>query len=154
MKTIPILLITLMAAALANAQSVERALVASSGGQLANGSVKVTQSIGEAVTGDISNSSNTAHQGYQQANDFIVSFKSAMNSGVEVFPNPFTNSIVIKQSSFQYMKLYDMQGKLVREVNLASSTQIDLSDLADGLYHLKLISSNSNIISTHQVQKL
>jgi len=155
MKNLLPIIMLLVCCGLANGQSIERQLVASTGGQLSNGSAVVTQSVGEAITGELSSGSSTAYQGYQQADDFIVSVQHALNTGVSVFPNPFHSSITIDgNNSFEYLKLYDMQGKLIRTINLGQSSSVALSDLATGLYHIKLFSSNSELTSSHQIQKL
>lgn len=155
MKYLLLSLMSLVCCGLAMGQSIERQLVSSSGGQLSNGSSIVTQSVGEAVTGDLTSSSATAYQGYQQADDFFVSIQQALNTDVSVFPNPFHASITINgNASFDYLKLYDMQGKLIRTINLSQASTVELSDLSTGLYHLKLFSSHSDFTSSHQIQKL
>lgn len=155
MKYLLLPFMLLVCCGLASGQSIERQLVSSAGGQLSNGSAIVTQSVGEAITGDFTSGSVTAYQGYQQADDLIVSIQQALNAGVSVFPNPFHSSITIDgNATFDFLKLYDMQGKLIKTVHLSQSSSIALSELATGLYHIKLFSSHSDLTSSHQIQKL
>lgn len=63
---------------------------------------------------------------------------------IMVYPNPVTNKVTIELgSSFQkqnLIKLYDLNGNLVKEINnFSTKQQIDLSDLSSGFYFLQVI---------------
>jgi hypothetical protein len=76
------------------------------------------------------------------------------NERVEVYPNPSTGIFTIKLSNSKseiknIIELYNMFGEKVLTQNMNStSTQIDLSDKADGVYLYRLISSSGNDVSS------
>jgi hypothetical protein len=63
-----------------------------------------------------------------------------LNSELEIFPNPFTNFISIKNLSLNIIEqilMYDNIGKELKKLKPASSV-VDFSDLPSGLYYLKV----------------
>ena len=58
------------------------------------------------------------------------------NTGISVFPNPFTDAITVQPADAQPLRviLYDPQGKLVHDEVLNTSKRIDLSGLSNGAY--------------------
>jgi hypothetical protein len=60
----------------------------------------------------------------------------ASNSGISVFPNPFTDGITVQPRDTQPLRviIYDAQGQLVHNEVLNTSTRIDLSGLSHGAY--------------------
>jgi hypothetical protein len=59
-----------------------------------------------------------------------------------VFPNPASESITVNMVPFSlqdHIQIYDATGRLVRSFRLAGeSTELDISDLANGLYYIHL----------------
>jgi len=74
----------------------------------------------------------------------------------EIFPNPVSNVLYVNYSDFQSnasIELYDALGKLV--VNQPLNNQqisVDLSNLQNGLYFIKLINGNQ-VLNTRKVIK-
>ena len=68
-----------------------------------------------------------------------------------IYPNPATNSIVISNSeSIDRVEIYDIKGGLIfRKSYQKKSTSIDLSNFANGVYIVKVLS-----IKNTSVQKL
>jgi hypothetical protein len=71
--------------------------------------------------------------------------------GFEVFPNPTNDevSILILESldELSYITFEDLNGKVVKRINLADQTSqlisLNISDLADGVYIIRLVDSNN-----------
>ncbi len=75
------------------------------------------------------------------------------NSSVIVYPNPFNNNITINTIDAQNINIYNSIGKLVFSSKINSRNQeIDLSELNNGLYILRVY-SKSGIIQTKIIKK-
>lgn len=62
---------------------------------------------------------------------------------IAVYPNP-TNGIISIEHNFNYLEMFDVNGKKVLSMdNIGFSGQVDLSNLAQGLYILKFESNNT-----------
>lgn len=65
-----------------------------------------------------------------------------------VYPNPFSQSIHLKNSGYKKAEVFDQFGRLVYSKNLSPYTkQLELSHLKKGKYHLKLSSKTSVVRS-------
>ena len=66
---------------------------------------------------------------------------------VSVYPNPASNLLNLENtSSEQIVSIYDITGKTVKEVSLGSSnSQINISELKQGLYIIKVMDNNDNM---------
>jgi hypothetical protein len=110
---------------------------------------------GEVVTETISTGSGTFTQGFQQV---ILSDATLTDlegsSELEVYPNPFHTviSIVNRDLEGEYQVIIlDNSGKVVyRSVldtsDTADKSQLNLSHLASGIYHLQLTSENTSFL--------
>jgi hypothetical protein len=65
------------------------------------------------------------------------------------FPNPTTSKIFI-DAEFSYVKLYDLKGK---ELIKSTSKHIDLSQLSNNVYILRLYDDSNNVFQTSKVIK-
>ncbi len=62
-----------------------------------------------------------------------------------VFPNPFNNSLQIQSNTtFKTMELYDVLGKQIFNQNLEN--QLNISSLAQGVYLLRLITEDGEVV--------
>lgn len=64
---------------------------------------------------------------------------------VEIYPNPTTGNITIQssESKIQKVEVYDIYGKLLKTTNVNSIfTEINISDLAAGIYVARIITEN------------
>lgn len=69
-----------------------------------------------------------------------ASDKLVSSVGLDVFPNPFTNTLQLKSSSGNpvQVSLCNLMGKELKSIELLSSAEIQLSDLSAGIYYLKV----------------
>ncbi len=70
-------------------------------------------------------------------------------SDVKVFPNPLSNGLlnVSTSKNIEQIKIFDVIGKMVhQELNLGTNVKIDLSKLNQGLYLIRVVSSQSSEI--------
>ncbi|MBI1185333.1 T9SS type A sorting domain-containing protein [bacterium] len=138
-------------------QSIERQVVGCSGAQLSNGTVQVFQTLGETFVSAYTGGSVAVYEGFEQAFDKYVNVPQlGEQNSVQVYPNPVRDILIIDATStvFDYVKIYDLQGKLVFEQKLSGNPVLQLASLGRGVYQVVLISSNNNSIATHQIQKI
>ena len=120
--------LTLLFALQLKAQTIERQVIASGGAEFVSGNVQLQQTIGEAFISAHENSSASLMEGYQQANVKFVSLNPLSPAEASIFPNPVENWLQIQADiAFDYLRIYDVQGKLVKEQKLNGQTLIELS---------------------------
>ncbi len=78
----------------------------------------------------------------------IASLPLAMTSGIELYPNPAKSFFIIRIPSSiksQMLKMYDVSGKLVKDVDLPSAhsdkvaeMRVSLEEIKNGIYFLQL----------------
>lgn len=76
----------------------------------------------------------------------IMGLDDEMNTIAEIFPNPIQDQVKIKsKSSFNLIIIYNQQGQICfkKEITLTNETQLDLSELNNGIYFMEL---NSQLI--------
>jgi len=91
---------------------------------------------GQAVTGhpDLFN--------YAGCTMSAIDFETAIAT---VYPNPFNNSLHIESTTaFKIMELYDVLGKQIISKNFEN--QLDTSKLAKGMYLLRLITEDGEVL--------
>jgi hypothetical protein len=79
-----------------------------------------------------------------------------LSSAVKVYPNPSNGMFNVNLSAFETIRsieVYDLTGKRMMEIYPNSNqTMLDLSNLAGGIYTLKVVSDESN--QSVRVQKM
>ena len=73
-----------------------------------------------------------------------VNFASVVNNLIKVYPNPVKTSVRIEYAANTYhqLELADANGKLLKRVSLGlidGEEKIDMSNLASGIYFIKLV---------------
>lgn len=145
------------------AQEFKPSVIASGGGKLSNATVKMSYTIGEAVTGKISNSSVIFTEGFQQSSAGItvsVTEKPEDELEVRVFPNPSKDLINIsfknKEAENIIIQLIDINGIILLEKKTSDQiieTQIGLSGYAGNTYLLKISTLPGKHLGTFKIQK-
>jgi hypothetical protein len=73
--------------------------------------------------------------------DFSIIEEMAANSlGINIYPNPVSNNLNIEcEERIDNLELYDALGRmLIREENVLGNASIDVSNLDNGIYILKI----------------
>lgn len=163
MKTI-ITIILFLGYNITSAQSIERAVIGSTGGTVTASTVIITSTVGEVAVASYSGTL-TLTQGYQQSNSQSVSVKEIIvKATFSLFPNPTTQNakleiITENASASAKIELYSSRGKLISSqvINLIagikSTTKINLSSQAAGVYFVKIKDSQSKLSKTLRVIK-
>jgi len=73
----------------------------------------------------------------------------------ELFPNPTSGIIEInfEPNEINAIQIWDSMGRLVKEVHALPANRIDLSDLSEGLYWIKMATSSGNSVHKVMVQR-
>ena len=144
MKRHTLVLFSLLAAGSVSAQEV----VSTQGDSYSNGSGSIDFTLGEVIIATGTDGTNDITQGFHQTNwNFVGLEDFAPNYEATIFPNPTSDVLNIKTSSFENVTytLYDAQGKLViQNILSAEQTPIQVSQLAPGAYSLELIFEEGN----------
>lgn len=116
----------------------------SAGGTASGSGGSATYTIGQIDYSNASGSNGSINEGVQQPYEFFRDLGIAEGHQLElsVYPNPATDIIVLElgesQDDLTYL-LYDTNGKLIERHPIKSTqTQIDLSELSAGEYHLRI----------------
>ena len=124
-------------------------VVATQGESYSNASANIDFTIGEVIIDTGTDGTNDLTQGFHQTNwNFLGVEDFAPDYEVSIFPNPTSDVLNIRTSSFENVTytLYDAQGKLVMQNILsAEQTPIQVSQLDPGSYSLTLNNETQNL---------
>lgn len=136
----------LLAALLARSQSLSPEVVASAGGHFGGAGVELSWTLGEMVIETIGGGTTTLTQGFHQVDNSINTIPESFPTLLcTAYPNPAGNTISLqfteqlKENTIA--EIFSLEGKLVWSGQLLSGSmqsQIDLSFLSSGAYHLRL----------------
>ena len=161
MKKLTVIITMVGVAFGANAQSIEPAVVASSGTHFSNGTTQVSWTIGEPVIATYDNGSNILTQGFHQTLLTVTGIREteALLEGVTVYPNPADYLLNVKfevnQSNVSAM-LFDAAGRMITSEQIESGTtqhQLDLTGLSNGTYLLRLM-TDEGLKASFNIQKV
>ena len=125
-----------------------------SGGNGTGTGGSVSYTVGQVVYTTVVGTNGSVEQGIQQP------YKISIITGLEgtekitlqysAYPNPTTHSVTLKVEDFKTIELtyqlYDLTGKQLENKKVkANETSIDLSDLTEAIYLLKLIDNNREV---------
>jgi len=148
--TIPLLL----CAGIIMAQSITPFVIASTGGFYTSSNFSLSSTLGEVIITTATGTNNILTQGFQQPSNMGTSIQQIDEgeTSITVYPNPATDYLTVEISSDKYdrfdIELFDLLGQklFVRyEEDQYSTTNIytiNTSALAEGIYLLRLTSSN------------
>jgi hypothetical protein len=145
---------------IAQAQSIDRQVVANGGSFASNSSASVSYTVGEMAIQYVSASSASLSQGFQQTggNNTDIHTIQPIDATISTYPNPFIHFVAIKSDRMlasAAFKLVDVNGKSIPvqvvETQQSQAWQIQTGDLAAGNYWLTITSGiyQSNFSLTH-----
>ena len=162
MKQTLLLFIGLIICNVLFAQQFNPSVISNGGGLMSNANAKLTFTIGEAVTGDVSNASAIFTQGFQQkwiVGTGIDDIKP--NSSIVVYPNPASDIINIKYEKGNQGKttieIMDVNGRILLHQNMknnSTETQINFAEYEEAIYYIRITSSTGKLLGTYKIQKI
>jgi hypothetical protein len=77
------------------------------------------------------------------------------NEAVSIYPNPTYDFVTINSSkSFETASVYNINGQLIKQIEINELTKIDLSELESGVYFIRPSSSALNDSNVSKIVKL
>lgn len=124
-------------------------VISTQGDSYSNASGSIDFTFGEVVINTASNGTNDLTQGFHQTNwNFLGVEDNAPDLDVTVYPNPSSEVLNIKTSSFEGVEysLIDSKGNIVRNGELSQNlTTIQVDQLASGNYTLSLSEGGNDL---------
>lgn len=72
-------------------------------------------------------------------------------NAIEVYPNPTIDYLEINSNQASSIQIFDLNGAILQEVSVKN--RIDVTNLKTGVYMLRLINKEGNVISTNRIVK-
>lgn len=151
MKKLFLISLTVMGAAATKGQSIDRTVIACTGGYATTASAQLSYTVGEVAIQYLSVSGGpSVSQGFQQSSNGSTSIQSLgeLNVKLSAFPNPFANIIEVKTDKSLdgvSFRLCDAMGKMISvqttEMNKGKHWKIETGTLASGTYWLTVATS-------------
>lgn len=157
MKKIHLLLIFLPLLSLnINAQKLSEFSINATGGSMSNANQSLLFTVGDIfVLPTDSNQTSSGLIGVLEVSEVITSLESSSYNLVKVYPNPAQDKLIIKSpvDGIQSLLLSDSQGKVLINRTLNKTSDLTLAELPKGLYLLKLVNSQGQIVKTYKIIK-
>ena len=133
-----------------------------SGGNISSSSGSVSYSLGQAVSGGISNSNGTNFIGIQQPYEIFVALNisdSDINLVLNTYPNPTSDILKLSIENNQLKELsyslFDSNGKNILSSSLfGNQSEIDMTPFSKGIYYLNINNKTSKLIKTFKIIKI
>ena len=143
-------------------QSIAPGVVATSGDHFTGTNASLSWTIGEVMIETVSGTNNMLTQGFHQPGVQATIIEEVLPGYIKinVFPNPATESITVNLENNTLklnVELYDMTGKLLisKEIEpLQSSFVVNVRDLANAGYLLRIHSEDKKYNATYKIQKV
>lgn len=139
-----------------HAQSIERSVVSTAGGEVKATGLSLEYTVGEAVVGYFAQPNLSLNQGFNQG--YLKksgSVEPLVRNRISIFPNPSTGLYSIQSDFSGQYEVYTLQGKIVAEGSLKANTANVLNGegFMSGVYFLLLISDKGDK-STVRISKM
>ncbi|MEO0875913.1 MAG: T9SS type A sorting domain-containing protein [Bacteroidota bacterium] len=139
----------------------ERQALTIAGGHYTDGSLELTQSLGQVATATVQSDELILTQGFQQPSDNITSTYTAISfNKLRFYPNPvqdYGNLQLDIEESFQLqIELFNIAGQLIRHRTESlnkgtNSLSFDYRDLSAGIYLMKLTDEDQALLKTVRI---
>jgi hypothetical protein len=158
MKNLPLFFLAILFSfANVHSQSLHRPLIASQGSQLSQGSVQLNYSIGEPAVGLMNTATVQLSAGIHQALDLsILSVEDLQFTVGTFYPNPTSALLRIDTQEAKaplQLRISNTSGQVFLETQVTNGQEIDVQDLAQGVYFLQLYDSSTQRQNTYKLIK-
>ncbi len=140
------------------AQSTSPQVISSLGGDYANATAQMGQTVGETSIQTESNGSNVLTQGFHQTRLQVISLDENFEGlSLAVFPNPVSDFLKVKTEGLETAteaQLLAMDGRLIlrSEIEQNDETLIDMTAFADGTYQI-IFNQNGEAVKRFSIIK-
>jgi hypothetical protein len=140
----------------AEAQKISPQLVNTTGNTLRLGTVTIEYSVGEMAISSLSSPSNYLTQGLLQPRKKSIvtalANETSSESSIFLYPNPVVENVFIRCQENYSAIIYTGEGIKIRQIE--TNAMSDATDLAKGLYIVKILDAKNTTISTLKFIKL
>ena len=140
-----------------HSQSLHRPLIASQGSQLSQGSVQLNYSIGEPAVGLMNTATVQLSVGVHQALDLsILSVEDLQFTVGTFYPNPTSALLRIDTQDAKaalQLRISNTSGQVFLETQVTNGQEVDVQDLAQGVYFLQLFDRSTQQQNTYKLIK-
>lgn len=140
----------------APAQSLERTVVSTSGGEWNKSAISLEYTIGETMVGSLSNSSLDLSQGFNQANaKSSGAIAKITDPSILIYPNPFKDFFSIEAEKELVYEIYNQHSQLVQKGSIRANgkLKINSSGWSSGIYQLICI-DNQGVRTSKRLGKI
>ena len=148
MKTLTILLLSLLSVGSSIAQSISSDVISSIGGEYQASNGRLSFTLGESFTTYYISDESILSEGFHQSyNDVISDIEDLEEvSSFKIYPNP-TSDILHMEFEGQLEKLkgsiHNTLGQKLTDFSIENQTQINISNFAQGLYFIRINNSKN-----------
>lgn len=148
------------------AQAIERSVIGVTGGTASSGSAQLDYTVGEVAVTTLETGQFVLNQGFQQSTEGVntsVEDPPQIRLNYKLYPNPTTDKVRLELEAAEAVDLkiivYDTKGRITSVTSQdfnrqkAINTEFDLSQLAEGLYFIRVLSPNGEIAKSFKVEK-
>ena len=159
MKNLTLTLSFIVIALTLHAQSAERYVISSSGGEMTSSQYSVEYTLGETVISTVENSNYMLTQGFHQPISVPTSVPEETSGEITLYPNPTSEKVFLdlpEELNDVDVKIFTLYGqKVLSKSHLTSESNINLSGLASGTYIVSIINPNNQSIEKRiKIQKI
>ena len=89
------------------------------------------------------------------ANNEFFSNSSTFKTAVSVFPNPATEFVGINDENDRVVRIefYNLTGRQLKSSTISRSEKVNVWDLPNGVYFVRLLDKNNHIVTTQRITK-
>ncbi len=157
MKKTILLSVAILSFSLCRAQSLSPTVVATQGDYFTSAGGSVSWTLGEIMGETYSSASNKLTQGFQQPKLLVTAVPYIEEeSSISLFPNPFSYSLTVIASGAKqsHLQVFNILGEQVGDWILsAGKNEIDLSNLANGMYVATIMNAENNTKQSYKITK-
>ena len=158
MKNLPLFFLAILFSfANVHSQSLHRTLIASQGSQLSQGSIQLNYSIGEPAVGLMNTATVQLSAGIHQALDLsILSVEDLQFTVGTFYPNPTSALLRIDTQEAKaplQLRISNTSGQVFLETQVTNGQEVDVQDLAQGVYFLQLYDRSTQRQNTYKLIK-
>jgi hypothetical protein len=87
-------------------------------------------------------------------NDFFNN-TAGFRSSISLYPNPATDYVGVNDESDRVVRIefYNLTGRQMRTAAVARGEKVNILDLPNGVYFVRLVDKNNHVVTTQRVTK-
>ena len=87
-------------------------------------------------------------------NSIVLGVESyTVKKTIDIYPNPADNHITVEGNDIKAVEIFDMMGRVLVSHNAEKSSMIDISNLTNGMYLIRITDANNNISMQKIIKK-